>query len=469
VYVCIIALNALLLAGSSSSISTTSTRIVPSTNFPSRALTSSLSPSYTYHLEDDDVAYDSDVIAPIFTMMPVSDNWGLSSKQHDTLKHYMDHVLRIQYLHADQSLNETVWRLLTSCFAARDAACLLSNLHRTTMRTGSSEANDEDRQAYTRMLGLVTRQRPLQPGEALACLCIVSYFLFCGGRGKWEAFLNAVCDFSRLILSDDRYHGPAHVLQKCDRELRFIIKTSMWFDVLASVTLVRTPQLMDVYRSVFSLRSTDHFNGQPTAPPEELSMMSVMGCENYVVRALAETADLAWWKDWHKTEGSLSIPQLASRGQQIEEMLEGPRLAQSYPAASCDNTELNLVRQYTSEVFRASAQVFLHSVISGDYPQCPEIQTGIAQTIAALKAVPEGSHTSRAVVRSVVFSISICGCLTDDANHRAFFEERLHQQNTPVGNCNQVLQLMKKVWSKRARGEPVDWRQVMRESEMLLV
>jgi len=243
----------------------------------------------------------------------------------------------------------------------------------------------------------------------------------------------------------------------------------MWFDVLASVTLVRTPQLMDIYRSVFSLRNADHFNGEPTAPPEELSMLSVMGCENYIVRALAETADLAWWKEWHKTDGSLSIPQLASRGQQIEEILEGPRTTLSYPTASCDALELDIVRQCTSEVFRASSQVFLHSVISGDYPQCPEIQTGISQTIKALKAVPDGSHTSRAVVRSVVFSICICGCLTDDPNHRLFFEQRLQQQNTSVGNCNQVLLLMNRVWSKRARGEPVDWRQVMRESEMLLV
>ena len=467
----IISPNSSLDPWSSSSIScrtVTPTDYHTPTDFPSRALASALSPSYSYRLEDEDIC-DGDVVAPIGTMVPVSDNWGLSAKQHDTLKHYMDHVLRIQYLHADQSLNETIWKLLTSCSAARDAACLLSNLHRTTMRMRTSETETEDRRAYNRMLNLVTAHRPLQPGEALACLCIVSYFLFCGGRGKWEAFLNAVCDFSRLVLSSNKYHGPAHVLQKCDKELRFIIKTSMWFDVLASVTLVRTPQLMDIYRSVFSIYPTDHYNGNPTAPPEELSMMSVMGCENYIVRALAETADLAWWKEYRRADGSLSIPQLASRGQQIEEILEGPHQTRAGAGASCDNTERSLVRRYTSEVFRTSAQVYLNSVISGDYPQCPEIQTGITATIAALKAVPEGSHTSRAVVRSVVFSICICGCLTDDPNHREFFEERLRQQSSTVGNCNQVLQLMRRVWSKRARGDSVDWRQVMRESEMLLV
>jgi hypothetical protein len=38
-----------------------------------------------------------------------------------------------------------------------------------------------------------------------------------------------------------------------------------------------------------------------------------------------------------------------------------------------------------------------------------------------------------------------------------------------VGNCARVSDLMKQVWEHRKRNQPVDWRVVMRESQMLLV
>lgn len=95
----------------------------------------------------------------------------------------------------------------------------------------------------------------------------------------------------------------------------------------------------------------------------------------------------------------------------------------------------------------------------------PEIANGVTETINCLKAVPGYGDAPRVVVRSVVFSICICGCLTDDPQQRDFLLNQLDalgQEAEVLGNCFQAKKLMERVWEKRKQtGGEVDWRMVM--------
>ncbi|KAF8843692.1 hypothetical protein BDN67DRAFT_923411 [Paxillus ammoniavirescens] len=407
----------------------------------------------------------------MITPAPVVNQYNfaiLDGRQDILLDYYMKHVLRMQYLHASDSLDSVIWKLIHTSDTAREAACLLSDLHRKSTqheRLGRIEQEDVESLGRMQMLPL---KNPLTEGDALAGLCIVSYFLFSGGKGQWQTFLDAACEFSLSILNDPRCGSPHTVLLRCTESLRFIIKTSIWFDVLASVTLLRKPKFLSIIQDLFA-PPVAFFDDEPTLPMmKEHSMMSVMGCENHIVLALAEIASLANWKDQHIRAGNLSVPELVKRGQKIEVVLKKPSSYES--DISMDHVEKQRARQrrLTSEVFRASAHVYLHSVISGDFPQCPDIIEAVDKTVECLKAAGEG-QTGRAVVRSVVFSICICGCLTENAEHRRYFMKRLQEQQTvTIGNSQQTLLLIQEVWRRR-RGESVDWRQVMREAEMLLV
>ncbi|KAG2028462.1 fungal-specific transcription factor domain-containing protein [Suillus americanus] len=249
-------------------------------------------------------------------------------------------------------------------------------------------------------------------------------------------------------------------LISCTDSMRFITKTSMWFDVLASATLIRRPKFLDILRSLYGPATVVN-DGRP-----ELSMMDVMGCENRIVLALAEIADLACWKDEWRRASRLSVSKLVRCGKDIEIMLKTTNDPDHLPGF---DTEKSRRRRLTSDIFRASALVYLHSIISGDHPQCPEIMSNITETVKCLKRA-EDVTAAPCVVRSVVFSICICGCLTDVPAYRKYFLRRLQKQQTKtVGNCARVAQLMKEVWSNRERGEPVDWRVVMQQSQMLLV
>ncbi|OAX42478.1 hypothetical protein K503DRAFT_766748 [Rhizopogon vinicolor AM-OR11-026] len=406
-----------------------------------------------------------DMPTPIATIQ--HNYFSLHPNQGSSLQYYMSHVLRIQYLHADGTIDQLIWDLVHSSDTAREAACLLADLHRRSMQPGSiGYSPPEDHEVYRR---IQRATKPVTVGDALASLCMVSYFLFSGGQGQWQAFLDSACHYS-LSLLQQMHTSPAMALMSCSDTVRFIIKTSMWFDVLASATLIRRPMFLEVLRELYG-SSTARFDDRPATPFKELSMIGVMGCENRIVLALAEIADLASWKVRRWNAGNLSVPELVRRGQDIESFLEegDHHRSNNYDHPDDADAEKRRRRFLTSEVFRASALVYLHSVISGDHPQCPEIVAGIEKTVKCLKRAEDVS-TARSVVRSVVFSICICGCLTDDPKHRDYFLQRLQEQQTEtVGNCARISDLMQEVWAHRERNQPVDWRVVMRESQMLLV
>ena len=391
----------------------------------------------------------------------------LDDRQNASLDYYMKHVLRMQYLHASESLDSIIWKLIHTSDNARQAACLLSDLHRKSTQKGTPGTFEPEDVEALRRMQMVPFKSPLTEGDALAGLCIVSYFLFSGGKGQWQTFLDAACKYSLSVLNDPRFGGPRKVLLYCSESLRFIIKTSIWFDVLASATLLREPYFLHVIRDLFGPQSA-FFDGEPVVPMAEYSMMSVMGCENHIVLALAEIASLANWKEEHVNGGSLSVKELVKRGHKIEEILKNPS---SYPYEldfNPDPAQRAQQRRLTSEVFRASAHVYLHSVVSGNFPRCPEIIEAVNETVKCLMDAEDGP-TGRAVVRSVVFSICICGCLTEDPHHQSYFLKRLQEQHgLSLGNSQQVSCLIQEVWKRRTRGA-VDWRQVMQEAEMLLV
>ncbi|KAH9945024.1 fungal-specific transcription factor domain-containing protein [Epithele typhae] len=460
----------------STAVSSISTAMIPSISTPAYLPSdqsaavgfynhphSSLGLSYNTSFADEDV--DQPSLSPDGGHIPtVVNGYGLSAStyQDHLLRHYFHNVLPIQYLLADSSITNFMANLIHSSQSAREAACMLSALHLTTMSRADQSAVHS---IYQHIQDTMLVERPYNEGDAMAGLHIVSSFLFSGGRGNWEVWLGIASQYVQNILNDPRFYGPEEALRQCAESTRFIIKTTMWFDVLASVTTQQVPRFLETYRALFAgAYIGDALAGGGAAP--ETSMLPVMGCENGVVLAIAEISNLAHWKALMLRRGRLSYPELVHRGQAIEERY----LALNTPANPAGGGDVAQRRRLTNSIFRASAKVYLHTVLSGDYPACPEIMGAVGETIDALREVPEAPSVHRSVVRSVVFGICICGCLTDDQRQRTFLLHMLErQQQESVGNIAEVMRLMKNVWDRRdeerrqGRATPVDWREIMRE------
>lgn len=458
----------------------------------------------------------------------------IPADQDSLVLHYMTNVLPIQYLLSDQSsIRRFIYSLIQTSPAARDAACALAAIHRD--RVGYSSYNNgalnlvHGSSGETRLqillTNLVQKTHMVTEGDAMAGLHAISTILFKGGRGAWDLSLQVASVYVKSVLENNQFYGPEDVMRHCTESTRFIIKTTMWFDVLASVTAQTIPRFLETYRQLFDPNRSyleDAGNSRGRCPPET-SMLDVMGCENNIVLAIAEISWLACWKETQVRNQCLSIPRLVERGLEIQRkyITPGgpcsptarqvhPELAQAgmyarhthlngggmnggmngglghngmqAPMGSLhqsqkvdEHAEVEIRRSHTNDIFRASAKLYLHTVLSGDYPSCPEIIESVTDVIECLKRVPlNKGMLTRSVLRSVVFGICIAGCLTDNLNQREFLMQLLDsQQGERVGNLAEVKVLMRQVWERRTSGmsdQPVNWREVMKaQGELLLL
>ena len=97
------------------------------------------------------------------------------------------------------------------------------------------------------------------------------------------------------VFNDPRFYGPEEALLRCSESMGFIIKTTIWFDVLASATKQVSCFLgVETYRRITNNAFigdllTGGAGGEEETPT---SMLLVAGCENKVVLARAETLNL---------------------------------------------------------------------------------------------------------------------------------------------------------------------------------
>jgi len=211
-------------------------------------------------------------------------------------------------------------------------------------------------------------------------------------------------------------------------------------------------------------------------------MERIMGCNEKVLLAIAETAALAKWRFDIERQGTLSFMELAERAKVIEDILRfvGP----AYNGAGFQNSMssdiddmLGLNQQakverakqahtirLVSNVFRATGKLYLHTVVSKCNPDVKEIKQAVQETVEAFQNLQASD-----VDRSLVFPIALAGCMTDNTVYRSYLEGRLKalgKQGEAVGNTKSCLQLMYAVWAKRdAEGGPrvVDWIDTMKE------
>jgi hypothetical protein len=423
------------------------------------ALHSSYGASYNSWYTDplDDVAYASPEALALAPALPPVSDMGYFFVDTDAwtqqlLKHYIGDVVGREYLLADPNVHHLIWKSVLRSPTAYKGAVLLARLDHQS-RSDPCESRANLLTALEHEAAGVLAGRPCaDDGDAFAALQLVSCFLFLGGRGRWSHYLDLAVDWVRGLL-DGSPVDAAETLHRQDEWARFLIKTTMWFDVLGSVTRGQAPRLLLHYRGLYAgVRAVDD-GSAPT------SMMPVMGCESAIVLALAETSALAAWKDAEEARGRFSAVRLVNAGARIERELLGPAPDAGAAPGEGDATR---ARRLTSAVFRASARVYLHSVLSGDMPGCPEIAGAVAETVGALRRVPAGdARAERAVVRMVVFSICVAGCMSDDAGTREFLAGRLERQQLEgVGNCAEVRAVMARGWARRAPGQRVRWRDV---------
>ncbi|KAJ7170902.1 fungal-specific transcription factor domain-containing protein [Mycena crocata] len=431
--------------------------------------------SATYHTSyDEDMYYappvDEDDATALFGLYPGLKPGGSNDQ---LMNHYLGNVMDLQYLLADsEHIRKILFPSVTNSGFSRKAARLLASIHfqRANFRSDSFVAlHDADTKYRYDELLQVLKKPQYTEDDALAAISIISSFLFDGGAGDWQKWLHVSYIYAHNILGNG---DPRDVLQHCPETTRFIIKTSIWFDVLAAITTGESPRFLHYIRQLFSPEASGIYD--PNLPPSpELSMMSVMGCENHIVWVLAEASYLSVWKRDKMAHGSLSIPELVARANEFDKNYLDMRPSQLTYASP----PIAHARELSSNIFRAATRVYLRSIVSGDYPHVPEIMEAVDETMRFVRAPethPQKVHSS--VVRSTVFAFFICGALTDSLHLQSEVFSKLNLENedatsSPVGNIVSIKKLLQQIWRGRTTklDTPVPWRETLRKANMLLV
>ncbi|GLB40337.1 putative fungal specific transcription factor [Lyophyllum shimeji] len=394
------------------------------------------------------------------------------------VQHYKERVVSVQYLFADDPVRTLICETVSSHSRTRDAASLLASVHwQRFLHPDRIAFQSEETQSRLRDLMFLLDAHDVGSGDAMAALHIVSSYLFDGGSGQWEPWLLISYQYVDNLFR--KYGGPSEALLQCSAKDAFIIKTSIWFDVLASVTTQKSPHFLHAVRTMFAPNQARIWE---VSSDDRSSMMSPMGCHNQVVWALAETSHLSYWKMQQLRSGCLSNPTLVKRGMDIDDVLAPPSEDIAYATS-----DIHGCRVLASEIFRASARLYLRAVISGDHPYVPEIRESVQDTIDCVsrlsyptaQTVVNGQRMSRSVVRNTVFSFFICGAFAEKREHRAFIEDMLDREGDGAGNCGSIRVLLRQLWETRdssrrashskAFSDAVPWRNMLWQAKLLLV
>jgi len=86
----------------------------------------------------------------------------------------------------------------------------------------------------------------------MAALHLISIILFDGGHsGKWRHNLRSAANDAREKMREKKNSNGVKELKRLGDKEVFIVKTTIRFDILVSVTTNESPLLLDVIRSLF--------------------------------------------------------------------------------------------------------------------------------------------------------------------------------------------------------------------------
>lgn len=394
------------------------------------------------------------------------------------VRYYLDRVIFFQYLLGENNTIQYIYDGAWYHQASREAICMLVDIH---VRRGNYNPADialripingmEPHKLMVQLLLAGTNEGNTMD-NAMASLHMISTFLFDGGGGGWASWLALACQYVKLLFFQSRRSGEArnwlkHQLVEFHPKIAFIVKTAIWFDVLASVTTQKAPHLMDVIEELYSPQSSGLedivYSGQPLP---QSSMMTPMGCANHVVWALAKTSALGEWKQQQAAAGTLSIRDLVSKYDEIFAVLrEGTANETLFPLETVEGS-----RYRASEIFRTSTILYLATVVSGDYPSVLDVRTAVAGVMCSLEPLTAATEEAkRRIVRSTVYSFFIAGCFVTSPEHQRTIMHLLSGQSQDAGNGASVLALLQDIWRHQNHRGPVNWQERLRASDTLLV
>ncbi|KIM98218.1 hypothetical protein OIDMADRAFT_181709 [Oidiodendron maius Zn] len=409
----------------------------------------------------------------------------LNEEPEDALiMHYFDEVFYVQYpfYHShERQKRGWLFSILKRSPAAYHAALALSEHHLLSMQAQNSNITTSVARLRTKdgyynlaskeMKVIVEEARELDDctrlnhalGGLTSILQLLFYELFTGGKRNWQALLHTAASLvPTLVDTRMRLLKPTAVgrTQKSNKailrpeaqsSINILLGSFIWFDIISCASTGSA-----LFLEINHLLVLATFG---------INMESLTGCRNPVIALILEISLLDRWKKEAQNTHKLSIIDLAKRGQQIEDRLQ-QELAyidniSTTQLLSLNSAGITHMLTYTefNKIFSLSAITYLHVVISGAYPELPEINKSVSETIAAFKRLKDLQ-----VLRYLVWPFCVSGSLALK-EQQSFFRDLAPAagiNQSAAGVCFEAFKIMEECWESREAGSNnCNWVSIM--------
>ncbi|KAF9451908.1 hypothetical protein P691DRAFT_772755 [Macrolepiota fuliginosa MF-IS2] len=339
---------------------------------------------------------------------------------------------------------------------------------------------------------LRSHRKLLAADDAMAALHLVSTITFDSRQGNWQEHLETAALYAKARMGGNR--TGFEELRKLSQKDAFIVKTTIWLDVLASVTTREEPLLLEITKFLFGPGRSGQSEPLAASPPvgknsashdsseahdtteEQESMLSPMGCENKVVWALAEISALSSRKKASKQDESSKL-EFVQCIKDIEHELKGYHPTKTLSDFNGDPFAYS--RYLTAHIFRTAALLYLHAVVLDGIPGARQIKLAVDEVMYWIHRIPKKPKTAidwkihSTVIRSTIFPFYITGALAEDRGTWTALNEYLLEEADTVGSCMTTAMLLENIWDERAEDsdgeERVPWRERLSEDGNLML
>nr|POF14347.1 ustiloxin b cluster transcription factor ustr [Quercus suber] len=225
-------------------------------------------------------------------------------------------------------------------------------------------------------------------------------------------------------------------------------------DLIASTLLSRRPKLFEYHNGLLG-----NFDGcEPT-----IDLRDTVGCQNWVLLQIGETATLNDWKQQCKRSGNLDVMQLVHRAMTIKTRLEAGLVGfddSLETVTQSDGDFLSMLRagsgkQYSTatnyislvtRIWAHAAILYLSLVVSGWQPANSDVQHHVTEVAKLLR----NQALSPVLQRTVLWPYCVAGCLADASQEKDFRQiVQTLQPSNLFSTQHKALELMESVWRSR--------------------
>ncbi|KAJ3980019.1 fungal-specific transcription factor domain-containing protein [Lentinula detonsa] len=315
--------------------------------------------------------------------------------QENYVMYYFKNVRSAHFLFAGNTTTNVLYSMIVQepQGTVTNAVCALASLHFTRKRVAKGlEAPD------------------LNPDHSTAKYFYDESYLQLANAQQIRGHYNETLDWLAQIGLPEKEEPKHSVLSSLSPAAQIAVKGTMWVDIFVILSLMRPPKHLLLYQRLLShsVWSIDTNLTHSVSP----QMETLSGCPDDVMLAIAEISALAHWKTMERIKGTLNYRDLIHRGDDIEQRLrqrpetpifeEDPPLHPNLLQPSITDIIFRNqeVRKLLASIFRATALLYLHTVLHDSNPGVSDITASVNDVVQLVHQLYNGLRISRVFEKS---------------------------------------------------------------------